>query len=33
MAWCPDGDQIDQLDQDVFDAMAEFMGGLLRRGE
>lgn len=30
MAWCPDGDQ---LDQEIFDAMTEFLGQLLRRGE
>ena len=30
MAWCPDGDQ---LDQEIFDAVAEFLGQLLRRGE
>jgi MarR family transcriptional regulator, organic hydroperoxide resistance regulator len=30
MAWCPDGDQ---LDQEIFDAMAEFLGQLLQRGE
>jgi DNA-binding MarR family transcriptional regulator len=30
MAWCPDGDR---LDQELFDAMAEFLGQLLRRGE
>ena len=33
MAWCPDGDEMDRLDQELFDAMAEFLGGLLRRGE
>ena len=30
MTWCPDGDK---LDQEVFDAMAEFLGQLLQRGE
>jgi DNA-binding MarR family transcriptional regulator len=30
MAWCPDGDQ---LNQDLFDAMAEFLGQLMQRGE
>ena len=30
MVWCPDGDQ---LDQEIFDAMAEFLGQLLQRGE
>jgi hypothetical protein len=30
MAWCPDGDR---LDQELFDAMAEFLGQLLQRGE
>jgi DNA-binding MarR family transcriptional regulator len=30
MAWCPDGNQ---LDQEIFDAMAEFLGQLLRRGD
>ncbi|HEY5990044.1 MAG TPA: MarR family transcriptional regulator [Streptosporangiaceae bacterium] len=30
MAWCPDGDQ---LDQEIFDAMAEFLGLMLQRGE
>jgi DNA-binding MarR family transcriptional regulator len=30
MAWCPDGNQ---LDQEIFDAMAEFLGQLLQRGD
>lgn len=30
MAWCPIGDQ---LDQDIFDAMAGFLGELLQRGD
>jgi DNA-binding MarR family transcriptional regulator len=30
MAWCPDGDQ---LDHEIFDAMAEFLGQILHRGE
>jgi DNA-binding MarR family transcriptional regulator len=30
MSWCPGGDK---LDQDIFDAMTEFVGQLLRRGE
>lgn len=30
MAWCPDGDQ---LDQEIFDAMAEFLSQMLQRGE
>lgn len=30
MAWCPMGDQ---LDQDIFDAMAGFLGELLQRGD
>lgn len=30
MAWCPIGDQ---LDQDIFDAMAGFLGDLLQRGD
>jgi DNA-binding MarR family transcriptional regulator len=30
MAWCPDGDQ---LDQEIFDAIAEFVGQMLQRGE
>jgi MarR family transcriptional regulator, organic hydroperoxide resistance regulator len=30
MAWCPDGDQ---LDQEIFDAMTEFLGQMLQRGE
>lgn len=30
MSWCPDGDR---LDQEIFDAMAEFLGQLLQRGE
>jgi DNA-binding MarR family transcriptional regulator len=30
MSWCPGGDK---LDQDIFDAMSEFVGQLLRRGE
>ena len=33
MAWCPDDDRLDRLDEEVFDAMAELLGGLLRRGE
>ena len=33
MAWCPDDDRMDRLDEEVFDAMAEFLAGLLRRGE
>src|SRR5215813_12458862 len=28
--WCPGGDK---LDQDIFDAMTEFMGHLIQRGE
>jgi DNA-binding MarR family transcriptional regulator len=30
MSWCPGGDK---LDQDIFDAMTEFIGQLIRRGE
>ncbi len=30
MGWCPGGDQ---LDQDIFDAMAEFVMSLVQRGE
>jgi DNA-binding MarR family transcriptional regulator len=30
MAWCPDGNE---LDQQLFDAMAEFLGQLLQRGD
>lgn len=30
MAWCPDGNE---LDQQLFDAMAEFLGLLLQRGD
>lgn len=33
MAWCPDGDQLDQLDQEIFDAITEFIGQMLQRGE
>lgn len=30
MGWCPGGDK---LDQDIFDAMTEFIGYLMQRGE
>jgi DNA-binding MarR family transcriptional regulator len=30
MGWCQDGDS---LDQDIFDAMTEFIGSLMQRGE
>jgi DNA-binding MarR family transcriptional regulator len=30
MAWCPDGNE---LDQQLFDAIAEFLGQLLQRGD
>jgi len=30
MAWCPDGNQ---LDQEIFDVMAEFLSQLLQRGD
>jgi MarR family transcriptional regulator, organic hydroperoxide resistance regulator len=30
MVWCPEGNQ---LDQEIFDAMAEFLGQLLQRGD
>ena len=33
MAWCPDDDRMGRLGEEVFDAMAEFLAGLLRRGE
>ncbi|MBO0809575.1 MAG: MarR family transcriptional regulator [Actinobacteria bacterium] len=31
MGWCPEGG--DELDQQLFDAMAEFLGQLLRQGD
>lgn len=31
--WCPGGDKRDRLAQDIFDAVTEFMGQLMHRGE
>jgi MarR family transcriptional regulator, organic hydroperoxide resistance regulator len=36
MGWCPDSDKLGQemkLDQQIFDAVAEFIGCMMRRGE